>query len=160
MIMSEPGRLRNSHIAVTVVLGVIGLVAVISSSAVGIKGQYGEIGPGFFPMALGVLIMVLAGCILWGNMKASYDTSDETKSIFYDIKKVSSFFGLLLAALGLMEIIGFFGAMFLFTIGYETFIQPKKKAWWLRIVSGLVISGGIQLMFSQLMVQLPGPFWQ
>ncbi|MBP1930848.1 tripartite tricarboxylate transporter TctB family protein [Ammoniphilus resinae] len=149
-------RIKMSNIIVTLLIGLIGLIAAISSVGVGIKGQYGEIGPGFFPMSLGIVIFVLALIILWNNFKETYNGS---KSIFNNVKKVSTFFVILLITLTLMEIIGFFGAMFLFTIGFETFIQPKKKPWWVRIVSGLVISGGIQLMFSQLMVQLPGPFW-
>lgn len=130
-----------------------GIFVVYESLQISYSSDFGP-GPGFFSFWLGVLVIVLSAVEVAKTLRRS---SEPLPSGFIPdragIIRMLSVIGALLAALLLMEWLGFSLTMLIFSLVLLRVLG--RHPWWLTIVLALAGSFGTAFIFRQLQVMLP-----
>ncbi len=111
-------------------------------------------GPGFFSFWLGVLLIALSAVQLVGTYRRPFAALPDGFLPNGDgLRRMLCIFGALLAALLVMNRLGFSATVLLFCV--FLFRTLGRQAWWVTVVLSLIGSFGLAYIFGLLQVMLP-----
>lgn len=153
------GNMKKWNYIISVLMLVIGAGIVVLSSKFKIKFGAGDPGAGFWPMILGVLIILLSIILLLSSMANKSRLEEKTFTIATDAnKRVYLIMGVVTVFCVILYIMGFYiaAALFVPAVMYLLEVRNLKKI----IVTTVLTLLAIYVVFGILLqITLPGPIF-
>ena len=118
------------------------------------------LGPGLFPFALGVLLLIGCGVLFFEIRRGKHDIAD-MRALFDKaaLKRPLGLMALLAVTLLLIPMLGFVICLFFFSFVEMTWLEMEKRKWWVNAIYAACVAGGVYYLFEALTMTLPQPFW-
>jgi len=138
----------------TLLLALTGLAAGITAFTYDV-GSFTDMGPGFFPLALGIILVLLCALILWREPEAPETTSSDEKGAVHPFawRPFAAVSASILAWVLLAETAGFFAAA-ICQVALSALALPEPRRRSIIILAVLLATGGYLLFVMQLGVPL------
>lgn len=137
---------RAADQVIAVVVTVLGLAVLRQASELPYREEYGP-GPGFFPLWIGVLFVVLGPLLALQTMRPSKATP-EADSLFTVgvLARVAAIAGSILVAVVLVRPLGLLLSLGLLVVFLLRVLE--RKPWRLALACGLIAMVGLRLVFG------------
>lgn len=147
-------------------LGFAGTVIAVAAVCVGnilsnlnISDANIGVAEGTFPIIIAGLLLAFGCLVVIEELMKKRKVDEENIFIKAETEYALKVAGLLIICVLLFPMIGFVGAMGLYTFVFMTFITPERKGLKYRIVCAVLIPVLVFLLFRVLYITLPEPFW-
>jgi len=158
---------RNGEVAVYGVLTVLGAAAAVAAPSYGLEVEGNRVGPGLLPFVAGVLVAVLCGAALVQAARrvrtpeAAVAPAEDVDVLGRDraqrLVMLRMVFGLLLATLLLVQVLGLLLAFGLFVVAVSTVVE-RRPLWAAVAIAALAVAVLYGVFVEFLTVPLPrGP---
>lgn len=153
------GNMKKANYIISVIMLLVGAGIVALSSSLKIKLGEGDPGAGFWPMMLGVLIIVFSVLLLISTIKNKAKLEVKTFTIATPANmRVYILFGIIIAFCLILYLLGFYVASLLFTpaVMYLMEVRNIKKI----VLTTVLTLAAIYIIFGMLLnISLPMPIF-